>query len=412
MPRRRVTVLPPPAVPPPDATTPDAQPAASGPPATPVARASRAPLGAPLAELPPTAEPAKSGVASGPSMPVVQRQAEEAVDAPASPGARRKDAAKPASDSPAGPGPRVRSGLGAPLTALPPSAALPAAPESRSRSARAASPADVQRAPAQGASHAPLLGADGDRAVPSTAPNPPGGTPSAAPPLVQRATGPDAADDSGSVPLVVSGPVTGDGRDGLVSPTPVLRLLSARQLSLGLDTGGTSVAPREDPAPRPVVAARWPEPPPVQRSADRPQAAATGPSSARTPVSAGNGPGPYRTSLPVTGPQAPPLAVPPAPARAEKGGAPPGRPVPVARPAPVQRAAGGGEPGPSPGAARPVQAAPAAARTGKAREAAPQGSDTELDDLARRLIDPVARLLRTELRRGRERAGRPFDGRR
>ncbi|MEV7282518.1 hypothetical protein [Streptomyces sp. NPDC093111] len=95
---------------------------------------------------------------------------------------------------------------------------------------------------------------------------------------------------------------------------------------------------------------------------------------------------------------------------------PPSHPVPVARPAPVQRAAGGGEPDPPAGGARPVQAAtattPAAARSGKARETAPQGSDTELDDLARRLIEPVARLLRTELRRGRERAGRPFDGRR
>jgi syndecan 1 len=40
------------------------------------------------------------------------------------------------------------------------------------------------------------------------------------------------------------------------------------------------------------------------------------------------------------------------------------------------------------------------------------GGDLDMDDLARRLLDPVARLLRTELRRGRERAGRPFDGRR
>jgi syndecan 1 len=36
----------------------------------------------------------------------------------------------------------------------------------------------------------------------------------------------------------------------------------------------------------------------------------------------------------------------------------------------------------------------------------------DLDDLARRLIEPVARLLRAELRRGRERAGRPHDSRR
>ncbi|SOB79573.1 hypothetical protein SAMN06272789_0502 [Streptomyces sp. 1331.2] len=36
----------------------------------------------------------------------------------------------------------------------------------------------------------------------------------------------------------------------------------------------------------------------------------------------------------------------------------------------------------------------------------------ELDELARRLVEPVGRLLRTELRRGRERSGRPYDGRR
>ncbi len=36
----------------------------------------------------------------------------------------------------------------------------------------------------------------------------------------------------------------------------------------------------------------------------------------------------------------------------------------------------------------------------------------DLDDLARRLLDPMARLLRTELRRGRDRTGRPYDGRR
>jgi hypothetical protein len=33
----------------------------------------------------------------------------------------------------------------------------------------------------------------------------------------------------------------------------------------------------------------------------------------------------------------------------------------------------------------------------------------DVDELARRLVEPVGRLLRTELRRGRERAGRPYD---
>ncbi|MEU6977732.1 hypothetical protein [Streptomyces sp. NPDC046371] len=424
MPRRRVTAVAPPAASASDAP-PDTRPAVSAPPATPVARrASRPSLGAPLAGLPPTAEPADGGAAPGPTMPVVQRRAEEAADAPVPSGTRRKDSASPATDSPPGPEPRVRSGLGAPLSALPASAALPAAPPSGSRVVRTGSPADVRRTSAQRTPHAPLSGEGGDPTVPTTAPKPPGASPSAAPPLVQRAAGPDAGATSGAVPLVVPGPVTdrGHGSDGgrLVTPTPVLRLLSARQLSPGLDAGDTaaSAASREHPTtPGPVVPARWPDPPPasappVQRATDRPRAAPSGPSSARTPVSAGSGPGPYRTPLPVTGPQPPPLAVPPAPAPAGKGGAPPSRPVPVARPAPVQRATGGAEPDPPPGAARPVQAATAAARSGKARETAPQGPDTELDDLARRLIDPVARLLRTELRRGRERAGRPFDGRR
>jgi hypothetical protein len=36
----------------------------------------------------------------------------------------------------------------------------------------------------------------------------------------------------------------------------------------------------------------------------------------------------------------------------------------------------------------------------------------DIDELARRLIDPVGRLLRADLRRGRERAGWPYDSRR
>ncbi|WP_435647743.1 hypothetical protein [Kitasatospora purpeofusca] len=59
---------------------------------------------------------------------------------------------------------------------------------------------------------------------------------------------------------------------------------------------------------------------------------------------------------------------------------------------------------------RPVTAS---GRTGGSpRDTGAQGGDLDLDDLARRLLDPVARLLRAELRRGRDRAGRTFDGRR
>ncbi len=49
---------------------------------------------------------------------------------------------------------------------------------------------------------------------------------------------------------------------------------------------------------------------------------------------------------------------------------------------------------------------------GASRADDPRDPGLDLDDLARRLLDPVARLLRTELRRGRERTGRPYDGRR
>jgi hypothetical protein len=45
-------------------------------------------------------------------------------------------------------------------------------------------------------------------------------------------------------------------------------------------------------------------------------------------------------------------------------------------------------------------------------ENVPDQPPLDLDAMARRLIEPVARLLRTELRRGRERTGRPHDGRR
>jgi hypothetical protein len=41
-----------------------------------------------------------------------------------------------------------------------------------------------------------------------------------------------------------------------------------------------------------------------------------------------------------------------------------------------------------------------------------QRSDGELDELARRLVEPLARLLRAELRMDRERVGRLRDRRR
>jgi hypothetical protein len=62
---------------------------------------------------------------------------------------------------------------------------------------------------------------------------------------------------------------------------------------------------------------------------------------------------------------------------------------------------------------------PAEQQVPAVHRAAPQTAPTpdkpggqDLDDLARRLLEPVGRLLRAELRHGRERAGRLHDRRR
>ncbi|MFD4762069.1 hypothetical protein ACFWOJ_25320 [Streptomyces sp. NPDC058439] len=174
------------------------------------------------------------------------------------------------------------------------------------------------------------------------------------------------------------------------------------------------------------------------------------------PVSAGTTAAVPARPLPVTAPQAPPLTGRPSAAPAPVG------PVPVVRPRTVTPGSG-----PTAGAATPVQrdvtetggvdllkgvpvrqvpakAAPMLSRSrsssGASASSTSSGSSAfsgssvsssasgktaarrpataqddpgiDLDDLARRLLDPVSRLLRTELRRGRERTGRPYDGRR
>ncbi|MFE9695778.1 hypothetical protein [Streptomyces sp. NPDC006270] len=137
-------------------------------------------------------------------------------------------------------------------------------------------------------------------------------------------------------------------------------------------------------------------------------------------------------------PVVPDGAGPPAAGPAPVGGTAPGPPprpsvrVPPRAPA---RAAGAGRPqsGTAQAVQRaaeeagitgvPVRAAPAKPAAGTSGAAA--GSDdtagalaanrlsgTEIEELARRLLDPVSRLIRADLRRGRERSGRPHDGRR
>ncbi len=160
-------------------------------------------------------------------------------------------------------------------------------------------------------------------------------------------------------------------------------------------------------------------------------------------------------SLPAAGPQTPAFAdrppTTPAPAPAPAGNIPVVRPrnaAPVPGPAPVRGPAAGGGTGRAAGpvqrtatgtgraavpagvparevpargrprsasapSAPPAPSAPSVSGRGTARPPeVPQDPGLDLDDLARRLLDPMARLLRTELRRGRERTGRPYDGRR
>ncbi|MET8708605.1 hypothetical protein [Streptomyces californicus] len=141
-----------------------------------------------------------------------------------------------------------------------------------------------------------------------------------------------------------------------------------------------------------------------------------------------------RLALPVV----PDSAGPPAPAPDDApGGPPPGLSVRVPPRTPA-RSPGAGRPETRAQAVQraaadagitgvPVRAAPAkpvVQRTGPeagagagaedAPDAAPANrmSGAEVEELARRLIDPVSRLLRADLRRGRERSGRLHDGRR
>ncbi|MFB7172540.1 hypothetical protein ACFCYM_17180, partial [Streptomyces sp. NPDC056254] len=332
---------------------------------------SRAPLGEPLTQLPPTAVPANP-----PS------------------------------------GPRVRSGIGAPLPSMPARAAVPAVPAAPTAPSAAKGPAGAR-------------------------------------PPVQRATA--APRRSGPVPLVAARAVGGAGAARVAPPS--LQLLAARPLTLGTqDAAGMGSAPAAAPRPasRPVVPARWATPSapsaasaaapqqPVQR-ASAPAARTPAPGPVPRPAHAAHAvrPAPAAaarataTPLPVTGPYTPPLGVQPAPAAPVAGSVPVVRPrssapaaspqatVPVPRPPtapppPVQRDTGGGRTGSGPlGPARAHPGGTTAGQPDGARDAAASGGgDLDLDDLARRLLDPVARLLRTELRRGRERAGRPFDGRR
>ncbi|MFI7383783.1 hypothetical protein [Streptomyces sp. NPDC049813] len=314
-----------------------------------------------------------------------------------------------------------RTGLGAPLAALPETAGRTGAARQRTTGAAGAAPApSVQRAPAHPPTpDAPLLGRT------TAAPGAPAST--ARGTLVPHGPSSRTAGGTGPVPLVVARAVPGPGAGTVTASGPTAQLLSARRLTLSTHAADGPVPPAMAPGRHPVVAARWAHEAQAPRPAGAPPVVApprpAAPSVQRAPAALSDRP------LPVTAPN-PQLhgmqtALTTPPTRSPGSSAPAVRPV--VRPV-VQRDTG------APAAEDPAAAAPKTtttttptsttstgtqtaqtAKTADAKAAArsaapPAGAD--LDELARRLIDPVSRLLRTELRRGRERTGRPADGRR
>ncbi|MFE6781764.1 extensin [Streptomyces sp. NPDC057680] len=164
----------------------------------------------------------------------------------------------------------------------------------------------------------------------------------------------------------------------------------------------------------PTTAATSPAPvPAVQRSAAAPpHSGALAPQGSARPV------------VPLARPSAARPVARPVVQRQAAAGAPPSvtpaaaPAVPVVTPAPLQRTSAA--PGPVPAAHAPRAAAavsrtaptapsPSVQRTAAAPGSAEPESPTQLDELARRLVTPLSRLLRAELRADRERVGRLRD---
>ncbi|MGW6567045.1 hypothetical protein [Streptomyces sp. NPDC054975] len=160
------------------------------------------------------------------------------------------------------------------------------------------------------------------------------------------------------------------------------------------------------PAVSPAAAAPPAPPVPLVRLDPSPTRPATG-ETASTPVQRQAQPLTYtRGAGPATGPEPvrPPVS--------------PGTPAGSLQAKAVQRMADAGLSGVPVTRVTPVQRADSATEKTAAttptptKAASPSSRSQEIEELARQLIDPVARLLRAEMRRGRERTGRPYDGRR
>ncbi|MFF8647808.1 hypothetical protein ACF06D_06075 [Streptomyces griseoluteus] len=352
----------------------------------------------------------------------------------------------------------------APGTAQSPAAPAPAHPGMPTLQASSAPGTPQTAAPRSPGTTSPPA-ARTPRTTATSAPGSPGATPTSAArtPGITRTSAPrtPARPTTGTTPLVVARSVTLAGQPtptATAKPSPTLNLLPARPLTLSTEETPPLAAPtRRRTAEHPVVAARWARETaaqasaPVQRAPQRPVA----PAAARPAPLASTPTAPAPRPLPVTAPQPPAVqpflvnapgreATPPAPApvvRPTRGGAPaaPNAAPPLVRPAQIQRDTGAAltpssppPPGPHTQIQRdkggtstpPAQGTPAAQAANTASGTKQPGknptrtkppapdSSPDLDDLARRLLDPVSRLLRNELRRGRDRTGRPFDGRR
>ncbi len=275
---------------------------------------SRAPLGAPLSELPSTATPLAEGTptsrpAPGPALPVVRRQTEGGGASEGGVPGTAQEGPAPRRTSDAGrSGARARGGLGAPLPALPPSADVPGSASSGTRASRPApaSGPDIQRAPARQDDRSSATAPDRDRTPTGTAP-PARGEGGADAPLLgsddvqRRVTNPSAPGD----PTSPGHPTDRAGGPGTPLVTPSAATASEGPVSATAPAGNAPRPGAQTPsipgAPDPVVVVRG-----LAEGTEDARTPATGqptapaaPRAARTSGAADPGP------LPVTGSAAP-----------------------------------------------------------------------------------------------------------
>ncbi|MFE6667220.1 hypothetical protein ACFVFH_27120 [Streptomyces sp. NPDC057697] len=279
-------------------------------------------------------------------------------------------------------------------------------------------------------------------------------------PTRAQGTGTGTGAGAGAVPGTGSVPGTGTdrpGRGSLARGSSLLRLVQRSvRGSTATPSSRAEARPRERQSAEPRSADRPGPTPPAPRPApptawtprtSAPSVPSAPPTVRPVPVvrphpPAPDGPGAsggvslQRASLPVVPESGVPMASGP---ESGSGAAPPGPPglsvrVPRRAPAPaagtavpgstgevLQRAAADAGITGVPVRAVPVNRAKAPGGTGPGGSAVPAATDTpaehrvtgaDIEELARRLLDPVSRLIRADMRRGRERTGRLYDGRR